>query len=271
MISSRGQKLITLRRSISDIELRQLLEGRDITGRYNIANEKQSQSKIKTPVIQAFEAEVWWTDRYHRHLVILEVPESRIKRGVGDYWASKEFAKTHIWTGRTGSEHYYIPEAYLTDYSIKDVRCIGLYQIPAAVAIDSIVDKRELTKALNRGTQLVNRMIILNAMKQKQFDIDEFKGGQKSSKIDLQTLAGNLVMLNIKSAVDGTLTKDKQYVKVQRNNNYYKITLYYSREESSFTRRVKVMQCDKQFNELSLIDTVQLDKNTLTKLNKIIK
>ena len=270
MSNIKKQQTVVLHRSISAIELRYLLEGREITGRYDIASEKQSQSKVRVPVIQTFAADVWWTDIYHKHLVILEVPESRIRRGVGDYWAQKNFAKTHIWTGRTGSEHYFIPEAYLTSYSLKDVKCIGLYQIPATVVMNAEFDKRELTKALDRGLRLVNRIEILNSMQYKKFNPDEFKGKQ-SNKIDLQKLAGNLVMLNIKSAVDGTMTRDKQFVKVQRDNRYYKITLYYSREEKSITRRVKVMSCDSKYSELELLDTIQLDKNTLTKLNKIIK
>lgn len=270
MNNIKKQQKVVLQRSISDIELRSLLEGREITGRYDIASEKQSQSKVKIPVIQTFAANVWWTDVYHKHLIILEVPENRIKRGTGDYWAQKDFAKTHIWTGRTGQEHYFIPEAYLASYSLKDVKCIGLYQIPATVVIGTVVDKRELTKALNRGMRLVNRIEILNSMSCKKFDSDVFKGKQ-SNKIDLQKLAGNLVMLNIKSAVDGTMTRDKQYVKVQRDSRYYKITLYYSRDEKNITRRVKVMSCDSKYNELELLVTVQLDKNTLTKLNKIIK
>ena len=63
-------------------------------------------------------------------------------------------------------------------------------------------------------------------------------------------------MLNIKSAVDGTMTRDKQYVKVQRDNRYYKITLYYSRDEKNITSRVKVMSCDSKYNELELLDTI---------------
>lgn len=45
-------------------------------------------------------------------------------------------------------------------------------------------DKRELTKAINRGMRLVNRIEILNSMSSKKFDSDEFKG-KKSNKIDL--------------------------------------------------------------------------------------
>ena len=72
----------------------------------------------------------------------------------------------------------------MTSYSLKDVKCIGLYQIPATVVMNAEFDKRELTKALDRGLRLVNRIEILNSMQYKKFNPDEFKGKQ-SNKIDL--------------------------------------------------------------------------------------
>ena len=59
-----------------------------------------------------------------------------------------------------------------------------MYQIPATVVMNAEFDKRELTKALDRGMKLVNRAEILNSMKCKKFNPDEFKGKQ-SNKIDL--------------------------------------------------------------------------------------
>lgn len=42
MSNIKKQQTVVLHRSISAIELRYLLEGREITGRYDIASEKQS-------------------------------------------------------------------------------------------------------------------------------------------------------------------------------------------------------------------------------------
>ena len=115
-----------LHRSVSIKELQILLNEGVIKGNYNITNERQSTASCNQAVVSAFVGDVWWIDKRHEILLLLDIPEARLTFGIGDYWASANFDKTHIWSGRRGDNHYYIKEAYFQYYTIHEVMTVGI-------------------------------------------------------------------------------------------------------------------------------------------------
>lgn len=112
-------------RCIGIYEFYELLKGNNIQGRYNIGNEVQSTG-VGNNKVCAFVDEVYWLDKKHKMVAILNIPEDRLSFGTGDYWAAKSFAKTHVWSGRKGSVQYFIREAYFDSYNITDVVSLSL-------------------------------------------------------------------------------------------------------------------------------------------------
>jgi hypothetical protein len=125
-------------RSIGEAELRMLLSGSVVNGKYNCSTESQNSNKDKN-VVCFFVDDVKWQDKAHKFFIICDIPASRLKFGVGEYWAAKTMAKTNIWTGRRGDTLYGIREAYIQSYSIADVKAIYLYNYFADWYIEKIV------------------------------------------------------------------------------------------------------------------------------------
>lgn len=115
-----------LYRSIGGNELYVLLSKGIIKGQYNLSKEKQSSFDKKGLYVCFFEDEYWWLDSRHKVCVIVDIPEEKLKKGTGIYFASKNMAKTHIWSGRRGSECYELKERYAKSYSIDNVVAISL-------------------------------------------------------------------------------------------------------------------------------------------------
>lgn len=118
-----------LYRSIGDSELTALLMDGHVHGRYNNATEAQNNSELNK-VCCFFTDEIRWTDGCHSYFLKVDVPSEKIlQTGVGVYYASKDFAKTKIWTGRRGSVEYKLGEVYVSEYSLADVKSIfGLHR-----------------------------------------------------------------------------------------------------------------------------------------------
>lgn len=114
-----------LYRSIGEKELFKLLDGDIIYGQYNCSKEIQNSSK-KTNAICCFVEKYFWSDSKHKFFVILDIPNNQIELGNGFYDASKNLSKTKIWSGRRGNTTYTIQEAYIDEYSYKNVRTIYL-------------------------------------------------------------------------------------------------------------------------------------------------
>lgn len=113
-----------LNRSISISELNALLTGEVIYGRYNLSTEKQSTCD-KDNMFSFYIADYWWIDSSHRFSIIVDIPDNRLSYGLGTYYASKSFEKTHIWSGRRGKVEYQVLEYYCESYSINDVLFIS--------------------------------------------------------------------------------------------------------------------------------------------------
>lgn len=120
-----------LYRSIGETELNALLNDIVITGRYKNADEQYNTGSLNN-VVCFFAEPIRWKDARHQFHISIEIDDDDkriVERGVGTYMAAKAFATTKIWTGRKGSVKYELPEAYLSEYSVKDVRIVdGLYR-----------------------------------------------------------------------------------------------------------------------------------------------
>lgn len=115
-----------LYRSIGEREFDALLSNRIIEGKYNVSKEKQSSFDKEGLYVCFFEDEYWWLDSRHKVCVIVDIPKEELKEGIGIYFASKNMAKTHIWSGRRGSECYELKEKYAKSYSLDNVVAISL-------------------------------------------------------------------------------------------------------------------------------------------------
>lgn len=115
-----------LHRSMNETEFRTLLSGKPVIGRYNVKNQMQSSFEEEGLYVCFFEDDYWWIDANHKICAIVDIPEEKLGKGFGTYFASKNMAKTHIWSGRRGSELYLLNECYAKSYSIEDVVSISL-------------------------------------------------------------------------------------------------------------------------------------------------
>lgn len=115
-----------LYRSIGVREFDTLLSNRIIEGKYNVSKEKQSSFDEDGLYVCFFEDEYWWLDSRHKVCVVVDISEEELKEGIGVYHASKNMAKTHIWSGRRGSECYELKERYAKSYSLDNVVAISL-------------------------------------------------------------------------------------------------------------------------------------------------
>lgn len=115
-----------LYRSIGIEEFNTLLRDGKCDGRYNAFKEEKSTCKQRGLVVSFFVDDVWWVDHSHNILLVLDIHDSKLSFGYGEYWASKDFNKTHIWSGRRGSAHYRVKEAYASSYNLTDVRYMSL-------------------------------------------------------------------------------------------------------------------------------------------------
>lgn len=116
-----------LHRSLGLGEFYSLINGEKILGKYNLKKEAQNSYSKDGLFVCFFEDDYWWIGgSEHSICVIVDIPESRLKKGTGTYWASKNMAKTHIWSGRRGDELYELKERYAPYYSLKDVKSISL-------------------------------------------------------------------------------------------------------------------------------------------------
>lgn len=115
-----------LYRSIGTREFNALLSNKIIEGKYNLSKEKQSSFDEEGLYVCFFEDEYWWLDSRHKVCVNVDIPEEELKEGIGVYYASKNMAKTHIWSGRSGNECYKLKERYAKSYSLNNVVAISL-------------------------------------------------------------------------------------------------------------------------------------------------
>lgn len=115
-----------LYRSIGTREFNALLSNKIIEGKYNLSKEKQSSFDEEGLYVCFFEDEYWWLDSRHKVCVNVDIPEEELKEGIGVYYASKNMAKTHIWSGRSGNECYELKERYAKSYSLNNVVAISL-------------------------------------------------------------------------------------------------------------------------------------------------
>lgn len=111
-----------LRRSIGDTEMWALLSGDTIQGRFECNKNSQCGLRKKGKYICFFVDDYWWIDNNeHRFCITVDIPEDKLIFGEGIYYAGASMKKTHIWSGKRGNEAYYLKEAYVKSYSIKDI------------------------------------------------------------------------------------------------------------------------------------------------------
>lgn len=126
-----------LYRSIGEDELGSILKGSIVQGRYNCKTEHQNSTNEENTCC-FFVDEVRWRDKQHQFVIVVDIPIECLSFGIGKYWASKEMKNTKTWTGRNGSELYKIREAYISSYSIVDVKEIYLFGHFAKWVVDKI-------------------------------------------------------------------------------------------------------------------------------------
>ena len=115
-------------RSIGLSEFYELLDNREIMGKFSNSEEKQNNSNLDN-IICFFKDKIMWKNVNHEILIKCQFNEKDIiDFGTGQYWASKDFAKTKVWTGRRGTVSYNLDEFYVKKYTLNNV--IGFYGAP---------------------------------------------------------------------------------------------------------------------------------------------
>jgi hypothetical protein len=108
-------------RSISKNEFFKLLDGETIKGTFDNSQEKQTTSNAAN-VVAFYKNKYRWKDARHVFFIKCKFNESDIvDTGIGTYYASKDFAKTKVWTGRRGNTEYQLDEFYVSEYNLDNV------------------------------------------------------------------------------------------------------------------------------------------------------
>ena len=135
-----------LYRSIGEKEFLDLIGGKTIIGRYCCKTEPQNTCDEEN-VCCFFVDELLWQDTNHKFLIVVDIPQEYLSFGIGKYYASKNLRKTKTWSGRNGGENYKIREAYVSSYSLEDVKEIFLFNHFANHFVETI--KNKLIKGKN--------------------------------------------------------------------------------------------------------------------------
>lgn len=112
-------------RSIGLAEFQELLLGHTIKGKFNNSTQDQNNSNLDN-VVCFFKNKIIWKDSQHEILIKCQFnSDDVLGNGIGDYWASKDFATTGVWTGRRGKTNYKLDEFYVKEYNLHNI--IGFY------------------------------------------------------------------------------------------------------------------------------------------------
>ena len=123
LIESENNKVIGYR-SISFNELDKLLNNEVIEGQFDNASEIQNDSDLSN-VVGFFKDKYAWKDSSHEILIKCSFNEDEIVGyGKGKYFASNDFAKSNIWTGRRGKVEYNLDEFYVDSYNLNNLVCL---------------------------------------------------------------------------------------------------------------------------------------------------
>lgn len=114
---------MTLYRSISPTELKLLIIKDKVNGNFPCSKEEQTTCN-EDNVVCFFVDKNFWRDSWHNIFLEVDIPEEELVFGTGTYYAAKNFAETHIWTGRRGHVKYELKEAYSKTYSTSNVKKI---------------------------------------------------------------------------------------------------------------------------------------------------
>ncbi len=74
-------------------------------------------------VVSFFKENIRWKDSFHLFHITVNIPDNALSC-ISTYWASKDFGKTKVWTGREGKTEYKIEECFTRCYWPTDI--IGL-------------------------------------------------------------------------------------------------------------------------------------------------
>ena len=109
-------------RTIGRNEFYRLVDYKEvIKGNFDNSSEKQNTSSANG-VIAFYKEPYKWFDARHNFFIKCKFNKSDIvDEGIGTYYASKDFGKTKIWTGRRGNSEYNIDEFYVSEYSLDNV------------------------------------------------------------------------------------------------------------------------------------------------------
>ena len=112
-------------RSVGESELYALLAENPVYGKRKWDNVEESGCDLPYGAISFFLNDLKWRDP--EHLIDIEVAlPADTQTGMATYWASQEFGKTGIWTGRRGNTKYDIEEAYVRCYRPEDIISMNL-------------------------------------------------------------------------------------------------------------------------------------------------
>ena len=124
-----------LHRNIGSSELIALVRDGKVHGTYDITNghdiilDNEGEQE-QAPVVCFFASDYWWIDDDHTYEIWVDIPDFKVTLGKGIYYANKDFDRTHVWNGRKGDIRYEVPEAYVTEYSVFDIRLIKTAKKP---------------------------------------------------------------------------------------------------------------------------------------------
>ena len=119
--SSKEEGITIGYRTIGIAELKHLLDGDTINGRYSNSSEKQNKSSLEN-VVCFFTTPLMWDDKDHLVMIKCKFDDKDVLEvGQGDYYAASNLRKTNIWSGKRGNTKYKIEEFYTKSYNIQNV------------------------------------------------------------------------------------------------------------------------------------------------------
>ena len=112
-------------RSIGESELYALLAENPIYGKRKWDNHEESGCALPYGAVSFFVNDLKWRDITHCIDITVALPND-VQTGMATYWASAEFGKTGVWTGRKGNTKHEIEEGYVRCYYPEDIISINL-------------------------------------------------------------------------------------------------------------------------------------------------
>lgn len=121
MYNIKENKSIECYRTIGQDEFFDLVDGKDIIGRYSNSSEEQNTSNVDN-VVCFFKKPILWLDKKHEFTIKCLFKDTEVAdQGQGKYYASSDFSKTNVWTGKRGKTEYNLDEVYVSKYNIDNV------------------------------------------------------------------------------------------------------------------------------------------------------